>query len=243
MKSSTDNKPVAIFDIDGTIFRNSLLIELHWKMVKEGVIPKDSINGLNDKYWNWVRRTGSYDDYLLEVIESFNHFIVGVPTEVIANLARQVVATQSSIVYRFSRDLIEKLRTTHLLVAISGSPEVVVAAFAQAWGFDHYIGTQHRIENGAYAAGPVWVASINKEESLEKLKQQHGFTLGPGSIGVGDTESDAKILALVERPMCINPTRGLYALAEERGWEVIIERKDTILRLIKGVAKMYEGDV
>ncbi len=232
------NKPVAIFDIDGTIFRNSLLIELHWRMVKEGVIPKDSISGLNDKYWNWVRRTGSYDAYLLEVIESFNHFIIGVPTEVIADLARQVVATQSSIVYRFSRDLIQKLRTTHLLVAISGSPEVVVEAFAQAWGFDCYIGTQHRIENGAYAAGPVWVASMNKEESLERLKKKYGFTLGAGSVGVGDTESDEKILALVDRPICMNPTRGLYAHAEARGWEVVIERKDTILIIKNGTANL-----
>ncbi len=227
----TKQKPVAIFDIDGTIFRNSLLIELHWKMVKVGIIPKATIKRLDDKYWKWVRRSGSYEDYLREVIESFDEFVNGVPTKTVQQLAKQVVKVQSSIAYRYTRALVEKLRKTHLLVAISGSPQVVVGEFARAWKFDYYIGTQHKVRDGRFISGKSWVASENKEEALARLQQQWGFTVGKGSVGVGDTESDVKIFKLVDIPICINPTSGLYKIAAKKGWLTVIERKDAIYHI------------
>lgn len=233
-------KPVAIFDIDGTIFRNSLLIELHWKMVKAGIIPRSAIKKLDERYWSWVTRKGSYDEYLLEVIESFNEFIIGVPTSTIANLAKQVVKTQSSIVYRYTRALVTKLRKTHQLVAISGSPQIVVREFARAWDFDYYIGTQHAIKNGAFARGPIWVASDNKKEALRKLQDQHDFIIGKRSVGVGDTVSDVAILDMVSVPICLNPTAELYQVAARRGWKVVLERKNAVYEITNSrVLKAY----
>lgn len=228
------SKPVAIFDIDGTIFRNSLLIELHWKMVKVGIIPKAAIKKLDDKYWNWVRRSGHYDDYLREVIESFEEFVNGVPTKTVQQLAKHVVKVQSSIVYRYTRALVEKLRKTHMLVAISGSPQIVVGEFARAWEFDYYIGTQYKVRDSKFISGKIWVASDNKEEALRRLQEQHGFELGRGSIGVGDTETDIKIFKVVDIPICFNPTSGLYKVAAKKGWLTVIERKDMIYHLKKG---------
>jgi phosphoserine phosphatase len=203
-------------------------------MVKAGIIPKSAIKKLDANYWKWVRRTGSYDDYLLEVIESFNEFVKGVPVKTIRELARKVVKVQSQIVYRYTRDLVEKLRKTHLLVSVSGSPEVVVSEFARAWKFDYFIGTQHAINDGYFSEGEIWVASKNKQEALKRLQELHNFTIGPGSIGVGDTESDIKTFELVDRPICFNPTSGLYKIAEKKGWEVVLERKDAIYTIKSG---------
>ena len=220
-------KRIAVFDIDGTIFRNSLLVELHWKMVKAGIIPKESIAKLDKRYWEWVKRKGSYDDYLNEVIKSFNEFSVGQKVSAIKTLARKVVKNQSSIVYRYTRDLVEKLRKTHLLIAISGSPKEIVEEFAKSWKFDHFVGTQHEIVGGKYTDGPKFIASQHKRAVLSGLVASHGFTL-KGSIGVGDTESDAGIFELVEKPICFNPTSGLYKLAKKKKWRVVVERKDMI---------------
>ncbi len=227
-------KSVAVFDIDGTIFRNSLFIELHWKMVKEGIIPRSAIARLDKLYWNWVTRKGEYDDYLDEVIASFNRFIEGVPVATMHRLAGEVVATQSNIVYRYTRDLIEKLRKTHILVAVSGSQDAIVAEFARAWNFDYCMGTQHEVKDRKFTGKVIWIASRDKKASLEKLQTEHGFTIGKGSVGVGDTESDLPIFELVERAICFNPTNGLYKQAKKRGWEVVLERKDLILSVKNG---------
>lgn len=235
----TSNKPVAIFDIDGTIFRNSLLIELHWKMVRAGIIPKAAIKKLDRRYWDWVRRKGHYNKYLWEVIVSFDEFVAGVPVNTIKKLARKVVKTQSEIVYRSTREIIEKLRATHTLVAISGSPEIVVAEFARHWKFDCYIGTEHEIKSGYFTGNKVWVASEDKQEALRRLQAKYGFTVGRGSVGVGDTETDVKILSLVDRPICINPTVRLYKVAAKKGWEVFLERKDAIYEVKRGKIKLH----
>ncbi len=230
----SNSKPIAIFDIDGTIFRNSLFIELHWKMVKEGIIPRSAITKLDKKYWQWVRRQGTYDEYLAEVIASFNKFIKGVPVVTMERLARHVVKNQSNIVYRYTRDLIESLRKMYILVAISGSQHIVVKEFARAWGFDYYIGSEHEIIGKKFTGKGGWVASANKKEALERLQKEHGFVLGKGSIAVGDTESDIPTLSLVDRAICFNPTSGLYKVAQKNGWEVVLERKDMILKIKNG---------
>lgn len=233
-------KKVAIFDIDGTIFRNSLLIELHWKMVKVGIIPRSAIARLDKRYWQWVQRKGSYQDYLDDVIESFDEFVTGVPTSTVQQLARKVVKVQSSIVYRYTRALVEKLRKTHLLVAVSGSPQIVVGEFARAWKFDYYIGTQHQVRDGKFVGVKSWVASADKKEALRRLQKQYGFTLGRGSVGVGDTESDIPIFKLVDIPICFNPTSGLYKVAAKQGWLSVVERKDAIYELKKGkIVRVY----
>ncbi|MFH1246519.1 MAG: hypothetical protein V1489_01955, partial [Candidatus Liptonbacteria bacterium] len=46
--------------------------------------------------------------------------------------------------------------------------------------------------------------------------------------GVGDTESDVSFLKMVERPICFNPNKELYAKAKKRGWRVVVERKDVV---------------
>ncbi len=227
-------RKVAIFDIDGTIFRNSLFVELHWQMVKEGIIPRATIAKLDKKYWQWVTREGTYEEYLAEVIASFNRFIKNVPLATMERLAKHVVRHQSSIVYRYTRDLIEKLRATHTLIAISGSQHIVVKEFARAWGFDYFIGTDHEVRGKKFTGKVTWVASSNKREAFERLQQAHGFTFGKGSIGVGDTESDIPIFELVEQPICFNPTAGLYKIASKRGWTIVVERKDAIVKIKKG---------
>ena len=48
------------------------------------------------------------------------------------------------------------------------------------------------------------------------------------SYGIGDTESDASLLELVENPIAFNPNENLKAIAEEKGWRIVVEKKDVI---------------
>jgi phosphoserine phosphatase len=124
-------------------------------------------------------------------------------------------------------------------VAISGSPDIVVAEFARHWKFDYYIGTDYESRDGFFTGNKVWVASANKKEALERLANRHGFSIGKGSVGVGDTETDIKIFELVDRAICINPTAGLYKVAAKKGWEVFLERKDAIYAVKSGKINLY----
>ncbi len=73
-----NKKRVGIFDIDGTIFRSSLLIELTDALIQEGVFPSKTRKTYKQALDNWVNRSGSYQKYLDTVIEAFIENIKGV---------------------------------------------------------------------------------------------------------------------------------------------------------------------
>jgi len=231
--SSSKNKPLAAFDIDGTIFRNSLLIELHWKMVRRGLIPRATISRLDKLYWAWVRREGSYTDYLQEVVDNFQASIKKQLVRDIQSAAKRVVEVQSDITYRYTRDLVRTLKKTHTLVAISGSPTLVAEAFAKKWNFDYVLATEYEIEDKQFTGNMVSVPFLDKGKALREFVGNRGFTL-KNSIGIGDTESDIGIFELVDEPICFNPTAKLYEIARAKGWKIVVERKDVIYQIEKG---------
>ena len=228
-----NKKPLAVFDIDGTIFRNSLLIELHWKMVRRGLIPRTALAKLDAFYWAWVKRQGTYEEYLQEVIKNFVESLKKKTVREVESAAKRVVEVQSDIVYRYTRDLIKKLAKTHILVAISGSPSIVVEAFAQKWSFDYFLATEYEVVDKEFTGNIKVIHSENKKKALADFVKTHGFSL-KGSIGVGDTESDIGIFELVEEALCFNPTAKLNEAAKERGWKVVVERKDAIYQFQHG---------
>ena len=55
----TVKKKVAVFDIDGTIFRSSLLIEFNKALQHAGVLRPADAAALLKPYFAWVERRGS----------------------------------------------------------------------------------------------------------------------------------------------------------------------------------------
>jgi phosphoserine phosphatase len=48
---------------------------------------------------------------------------------------------------------------------------------------------------------------------------------------VGDTESDASFLELVENPIAFNPNFNLKKIAEENDWKILIEIKVVVYEM------------
>src|SRR5210317_1801474 len=103
-------KPVAFFDIDGTIFRSSLLIELVNELVEEGVFPPEAILEYEESFELWRDREGSYEEYIDNVVRAFVKHIKGVHYGTFADIGKRVVALQSKRVYRYTRDLVKELK-------------------------------------------------------------------------------------------------------------------------------------
>jgi phosphoserine phosphatase len=70
----------------------------------------------------------------------------------------------------------------------------------------------------------------NKRRVLEGFVRDAGVSL-EGSVGMGDTLSDVGFLEVVRTPIAFNPNRDLFDVARERGWPIVVERKDVIYNL------------
>jgi HAD superfamily phosphoserine phosphatase-like hydrolase len=226
-------RPVAVFDIDGTLFRSSLLIELIDELVARDMLPqsvKDSYRALEIE---WKRSGTGYETYIKKAIASFGKHAKGLPYGEVADIAGEIIESKKDNVYRYTRDLLEELRgKNYFLLAVSRSPKFIVDGFAYEHGFHKSYGTFYATGASNRFTGEIEDEHLimNKSAILMRAVEREVLTLS-GSIGIGDTEADTSMLDLVETPIAFNPSRALYRHAKGKGWKVIVEQKDVIYEL------------
>jgi alcohol-forming fatty acyl-CoA reductase len=226
-------RPLAVFDIDGTIFRSSLVNELVEQFVIDGLFPQETRRIYDDAYNDWVNRTGNHAAYDAAVVRAFQANLKGLPFKEIKAATKSFVDAQKNHIFVYPRELIKKLKADgYYLLAISQSPLFVVSEFGKAHGFDMALGTVYDVttESGAEiftGEASTFPVTKNKANTLRKVLTEIDVTL-EGSVGVGDTEGDIAFLEMVEKQICFNPNRNLYEHARAHGWKVVVERKDVI---------------
>ncbi len=223
-------KKVAFFDIDGTVFRSSLLVELVEALIRAQAFPQSVRDEYKKSHMAWWNREGTYEDYIADVIRAFRTHMRGVHYGILADVGKEVVAVQSKRVYRYTRDLIKDLKSKeYYIVAISQSPKTILDEFCASYGFDKVYGRIYEIGPRDCFTGEVIDESIIADKALiiDRLLENGDFTL-VGSVGVGDTEGDIPLLKKVETPICFNPNLMLYEYGKAHAWPIVVERKDVV---------------
>src|SRR3990167_9542478 len=100
-------KKIAIFDIDGTIFRSSLLIQFNKGLINMGVVEQQHLTDILDAYYAWVERRGSYTDYITSVVKMHARGIKGKERRYVQAVADLVFLHHRDRVYKYTRDLIQ----------------------------------------------------------------------------------------------------------------------------------------
>lgn len=226
-------KKVAIFDIDGTIFRSSLFIEITEEFIRQGIFPAKTRQVYAKAYDRWFNRKDSYEKYIAKVVEAFLLHIKGVDHADFMRIGHEVVKKNQDRVYRYTRDLIADLKKQgYFMLAISHSPKEIIDPFCERLGFDKVYGWVYEVGDDRKFTGKGLYDDIisNKANILRRFIEKEKLSL-EGSVGVGDTESDIKFLTFVETPICFNPNQKLYDYAKKYGWKVVVERKDVIYEM------------
>ncbi len=227
-------QPVAFFDIDGTVFRSSLLIELVDQLIAEEVFPPEAELSYKTQLEEWREREGEYQAYIDAVIATFLAHIKGVHYGTFAEIGRHVVDEQSKYVYRYTRDFIRELkRDGYYIVAISQSPKTILDEFCEHYGFDKVYGRFYEIGPQDSFTGKVIDEHLikNKASIVQRVFDRNENLSRNQSLAVGDTEGDISLLESVSTPICFNPNRRLYEYAKRENWKIVVERKDVIYKL------------
>lgn len=224
---------VAFIDIDGTVFRSSLLIELVEALIDAGLFPETARAGYEKQHLAWHNREGTYEAYINAIVKVFMQNIKGVAYGDLADTGRAVVAENKKRVYRYTRDLISKLKKqNYYVVAISQSPKTILDDFCEEYGFDKVYGRMYEIGPTDKFTGEVTDEEIiaNKANVIKRVLEDEQFMID-NSVAIGDTESDISMLDMVAMPICFNPNNTLFQHAKRMGWKVVVERKDVIYEL------------
>lgn len=189
----------------------------------------------------WKNRSGEFSDYERQLIDIYDQTIIRLERRQFEDAAQVVFDEYKDQVYTYTRDLIAELKKKgYLLFAISGSQAEIVAKIADYYGFNDYIGSSYVYINGRFT-GEKHIAAWQKDKALTELVNKHLATFS-GSIAVGDSHSDIAMMELVERPIAFNPEKRLFEHAADKGWEVVLERKNMTYRLtnLKGKYELAE---
>lgn len=225
-------RKLAVFDIDGTIFRKNLsfelINELSWLKIFKKSVRKDLVKFYSD----WLDHKGTYEDYRRALVELYETNVKGCRKEDIIKASEIVVPFYKNRIYIFAGKLIKKLREeNYKIIAISGSPIEVVEEYNKHLKFDAVYGSVYEIdEHGEYTGKAIFEPPKNKGQVVRQYVVENNLTL-EDSYGVGDTESDASFLEIVENPIAFNPNENLKKIAEDKGWKIVVEKKDVIYEI------------
>lgn len=223
---------IAVFDIDGTIFRKNLAFELINELVWLKVFKKEVRQQLVHLYANWLNHKGTYEEYRKALVELYVENIRGCKKEQIEEASRIVVPFFKDRTYIFANDLIAELRKkSYYIIAVSGSPIEIVEEYNKYLKFDAVFGSSYKInKDGIYTGEEVFIPTVHKGHVVKQYVVENNLTF-KDSYGVGDTESDAKFLEIVDNPIAFNPNLNLKKVAEKNNWRIVVEKKDVIYEI------------
>ncbi|WP_297811284.1 HAD family phosphatase [uncultured Finegoldia sp.] len=225
----------AFFDIDGTIARDSLMIEHFKKLINFEIIDqKLYYEKVYPAYQNYEKRKIDYDDYLNELVEVYKYKLKGFSCDFNEFISNQVISQVKEKVYRYTRKMIQYHKENgHLVFFISGSPDFLVKEMANSYGVTEYRASVYVIKNGMYTGEviPMWDKN-SKKTVIDEIIKKYNIDVD-NSYCYGDTSGDFSMINMMGKPTAINPTRELFDMirANEKindKTKIIIERKDVI---------------
>lgn len=229
--SNKKNK-IAIFDVDGTIFRKNLHFELIDELVWMKIFPKEVRNQLVRLYTDWLEHKGTYEAYRLALVDLYNKHIKDCRISDVKKASKIVIPFHENRTYIFAEDLMRYLkRENYHIIAVSGSPLEIVEEYNQRHlKFDYVFGSVYETKGGKYTGGITFEPTKNKGQTVKQYIYENSIDLEE-SYGVGDTESDVSFLKMVENPIAFNPNHNLKKIAEKKGWRIVVEKKDVIYEI------------
>lgn len=234
----SDQRIAAFFDIDGTVYRNSLLIEHFKKLIKyELVHIKEYEDFVKDSFQKWDERQGDYESYMLKLTEKYKSVIQGIPIKYNDFIADQVLNLKGNRIYTYTRERMRWHKEEgHLVIFISGSPDFLVHRMAEKWGADDYCGSTYHVENDVITGdiSPMW-DTPNKLKAIDQFCAKYQINLDH-SYAYGDTNGDWGMLNQVAYPTAFNPSKELLMKIKndqkmQARCQIVVERKDVIYHL------------
>lgn len=229
----------AFFDIDGTIARESLMIEHFKRLIKYEILDESVwVDDVKQLYMEYVNRYGAYDAYIEALSEKYRSDLRGFDIRYNKFIAEQSIKKVFERVYVFSRNQLEFHKANgHLIFFISGSPDFLVKEMAEKYDVTEFRATKYLFdENGKFTGEivPMW-HSEGKDEVCNEIIEKYNIDVEK-SYAYGDTTGDLSMLRRFGNAYTINPSNKLLQRikndkALSKKVNIIVERKDVIYKL------------
>lgn len=219
-----NQRRVALFDIDKTIYDGYLIFPLAEYFFKESIVSRDVVDALLQDLHLYKARQVDYETS----VENFNnHWAAGLRNhdpELILRATKAFLGThEGNRFFSFARPLLRLLKKTHDIYFVTGEVQFVGEAVAERFSAHGFISSEMEVDNGRFTGNVnrSLARREGKREAIERLVKAYPYE---GSLGFGDSEGDIEMLNNVAHAFCINATEGLHEVAAAKGWHVVTPR-------------------
>lgn len=220
-------KPFAVFDVDGTIFKSSLAEKVIDACIAEGLFARRSFSQAFAYKRKWQRHNTEqvYQTYIHYLVETLVQEMAGIDTHWFNNVTTTMLANHALRKFGFPCQLIRTLAQTHEIIAISGSPEILVAPFLAGLPVNRIFGSMYEMKEGRFTGNATSIP--DKAVIVQELLDNRHVNRN-GSVAVGDTISDASIMELAHHSIMFNASLTLTKYGIKQHWVRVHEAKDQV---------------
>lgn len=214
---STEKRPVALFDFDGTLTRKDTTAPFFGYLLKR--YPAALVELPKIAAWLPAYGLGLISKERMKTIAL--SIVTHVPDAELAGVIQWF--HDAEILPTYFRDALERVAwhrsQGHRLVLVSASLELYLQPAKRQLGFDQLIGTRANLDKNPHVLGNNCFGS----EKVKRLMEQDWFdqTDWPDSWAYSDHHSDLPLLMLAGHPVATTPTKALRTHAIREGWTII----------------------
>lgn len=224
-------KKLAVFDIDGTIFRWQLFHEVMIRLADNGNFDPETAENLKAHYYAWQSRSEPYNTFSRASVKVFKDNLKSITPSALREVNEAILDDSGHKVYRYTTALVRELKAKgYFTLALSGSMQDIVMPFAIKYGFDDAIGAVYEEQNGHYSGEISRKVVGAKAKLIKEYAAKNNLTL-EDSYAVGDSDGDIDMLSLVANPIAFNPSEELLEIATAEAWKIVVERKNIIYEM------------
>ncbi len=218
---------LAVFDIDGTLFRWQLYHELVFELKEQGFFGERESQALDDALLSWQAKHVSWYDYEQLVVATIEKHIAKIPPTILEETAQMVVERSGHKVYGYTLRLLQSLQKQgYYTLAISASQQEIAEQFAKKYNFDECIGAVYERSNNTYTGSMQRAIYGIKDQLIRSVLESNPNVTIKESVAIGDSGGDIKMLEMVDHPIAFNPSDDLFKVASKNNWHIVIERKN-----------------
>jgi len=229
---------VVYCDIDWTIYRDSLFLDVVDFLIKDWFISKTKSQKYQTLKKQWKNREINYEDFLMyTVLEIYEKVLHKIPYNYLVNIAPKIIKNKGKRVFLYTLNKLRELQSQwYKIIFISGSPLVLVHAFAKKYWFDIWLWSYSSKDNRWNLKREFVLASNTAK--MEVIEYINNLIKPSHIISFGDTTWDFSMLANADIWYAVNPTAWLYSKIKDiENIIVVVERKDLVLEMNSNVRK------
>lgn len=244
-------RPLVLFDIDGTLTKGYTIYSFAEYLVGNGVFDPNAWEAMEADFAVYRASQRTNDDYRVFAVNLVDHYAQGLKGHAVSDTVKRArdffeEARNGKIadykILDFAPELVRTMNRYGRTVAVSGSPIESLTPLIDYLGIPELKATELDVVDGIFTGNIIvnMALDISKSEIVEELKvkgydRKHSFAFG-------DSPHDYPLLKAVDNAFIVGYDAGLIKIGRKYNWPVLSNPEDVIPTVRARVTEIFGGD-